>query len=315
MKRRDFLKQAGSLTAGSILPILAGAQSRPCPPPSMAVDGGTNTVTSCVSNRSALHFPSNASGSSRTSAYGVLEFANPHSNGLPAAGPSNSGWTVIRRIKSLQQTGYYAQFWWCQGDGNFVPSKFYAGFHPYPISQSNSGTSHWWEIAAEGGDFVDFNGSSAGSGSPIPVTYSQWYTQALRVEYNGGSPIMTMWTALPSVDRATMIRRTLNGGYFEQTPISPKIVIGNSPWIGHYQEERASCHHGEIKIIAKALSEPDVVAEANDMRTLATSDGKNHIWWGKTGFRSVDDLACDYGTGRSFTRNDTSSILSLGEEL
>lgn len=46
MKRRDFLWTSAGLT-GAFLPELVRAQSRPCPPPSLAVGGGGSTSTSC----------------------------------------------------------------------------------------------------------------------------------------------------------------------------------------------------------------------------------------------------------------------------
>lgn len=310
MKRREFLKGAGSLTAGSLLPQLAIAQSSPCAPPILSVADGTSTVTSCVSGGSALLFPSNVSGSSRTSAYGVLQFDSPETDGLPITGPGNIGITVIRRINPIQQTGYYAQFWYVpvlnSESAAPINGEEYWGFHPYPVGGSG-GTSHNWEIGARGGDAI-----ISLAGATIPVIKGQWYTQALRVQFNGGSPILTFWTNLPNITNASKIESRGSLGIAQSIY---RLVIGNSHWMQGFQEERASCHHGEIKIIAKALSEPDIVAETSDMRILATADGQNHIWWGKAGFRNVDDLTCDYGTGRSFIRNDTGNILSLGQAL
>jgi hypothetical protein len=47
MKRRDFLvRTAGA--AGALVPALTMGQTRPCPPPSLSVSGGTTANTSCV---------------------------------------------------------------------------------------------------------------------------------------------------------------------------------------------------------------------------------------------------------------------------
>lgn len=266
----------------------------------------------------ALLFPSNVSGSSTSSAYGVIQFANPQSDGFPPNGPSNAGWTVIRRIKTVQQTGYYAQWWYVQNNGsidlNGPPFKFYAGFHPYPGQGGQDKTTHKWEIAANGDDYADYDDDNSAG---VDVVKDVWFTQALKWEYNGGSPRATMYIDLPTVTTASQVRVTLPSGYGDIGNIqsSPAIVIGNSPWMALYQEERASCHHGQIKIITKALSEADIVSEAGNMNTLVTSDAQSNIWWGKTGFDSVDDLTCDYATARSFTRVDSSNILTLGDAL
>lgn len=254
----------------------------------------------------AIEFPSNVSGTSNSSDYGVIQFANPDDNGLPITGPSNAGITVIRRVKPVQQTGYYAQFWYVPVAGAPINGEAYWGFHPYP-SGGTSGTTHYWEIATDGGDVT-----ASVAGPAIEVTKGDWYLQALRVEHNGGSPIITFWTDLPSTANADKI---VFSGDFGNVQTDYRIVIGNSPWMAGYQEERASCHHGQIKIIAKALSEADIVSEAGNMASLVTTDGQNSIWWGKNGFTSVDDLTCDYGTGRSFSRVDTGNILALGDAL
>jgi len=46
MKRREFLQRSAGL-AGALVPGLAMAQTRPCPPPSVAVTGGTTASSSC----------------------------------------------------------------------------------------------------------------------------------------------------------------------------------------------------------------------------------------------------------------------------
>ena len=46
MKRRDFLVASATL-AGSIVPRIGSAQTKPCPPPSIAVAGGQSATTSC----------------------------------------------------------------------------------------------------------------------------------------------------------------------------------------------------------------------------------------------------------------------------
>ncbi len=48
MKRRDFLAGATAGMAGAILPLQGRAQTRPCPPATLSVDGGTSSSTQCV---------------------------------------------------------------------------------------------------------------------------------------------------------------------------------------------------------------------------------------------------------------------------
>lgn len=263
------------------------------------------------STLSALVFPSNISGGDTSAPYVAIQLLNPQSDGLPIWGPGNAGVTVIRRIKTVQQTGYYAQFWW-SNDGflwdSGSPNTYY-GFHPYPDSSTNQGTTHSWEIASDfGGDF----GTTRG-GSSKTVVKDEWFLQALRVVKNGdATKLLTFYTSLPSTANADVIDASLSAGYGETNPPSPRVTIGDSPWYAGFQHERASCYHGQIKIIAKALSEADILSEAANMTSLVTTDGISNIWWGKKGFASVDDLTCDYGTGRSFVWADTSNKGTLG---
>ena len=59
MKRREFLQQAGM--AGILFPALARAQSKPCPPSTLQVSGGTTVQTSC-NPASAADWQSRATG-------------------------------------------------------------------------------------------------------------------------------------------------------------------------------------------------------------------------------------------------------------
>lgn len=252
--------------------------------------------------RFALQFPSNLTGSDTTEPYVAIEFANPQSNGLPIWGASNAGITVVRKLNSIQQTGYYAQFWWSQGDGaTFDPSAGYWGMHPYPTTLDNTGVNHVWELAVAGGDFF----SSAGStdvGQGTAVTKGSTYLQGTTItRANANSKTLKFYFNLPNVDAANYIQRVeTTAGYGESDPPSPKVTIGDSPWYTHYQHERASCILDSIKIFNTALSESDMLAEAQNFNTVVTVAGQAAIWWGKNGFLDIDDLTCDYGTGRQF---------------
>lgn len=250
----------------------------------------------------ALQFPSNLTGSDTSEPYVALEFADPHLDGLPIWGVAGGGVSVVRKLKSAQQTGYYAQFWWCQGDGaTFDPSAGYWGAHPYPTTRDNTGTDHVWELAIAGGDFFSAAGSTD-VGQGVAVTKGITVTQGITVtRQNANQKTLRFYHDLPSVDAADYIERVeTTAGYGETNPPSPKVIFGDSPWYTHYQHERASCILDAIKIFTPALSEADLLSEAADFSQVVTAAGQAAIWWGKNGFADIDDLTCDFGTARAF---------------
>ena len=79
MKRRDFLRASASLT-GAALPVVAWGQTKPCPPPSLSVQGGSAASTTCVQPTGGL-----ADWQSRAAAPGVIwahRFDNTNAQGL-----------------------------------------------------------------------------------------------------------------------------------------------------------------------------------------------------------------------------------------
>ena len=48
MKRRDFLITSAGVTAGTVLSPLALGQTKPCPPSTLSVEGGTSATTGCT---------------------------------------------------------------------------------------------------------------------------------------------------------------------------------------------------------------------------------------------------------------------------
>ena len=249
-----------------------------------------------------LEFPTNAA--KGTDPMTAIQFANPQSDGLPPGGPSNAGVTVIRYIRVDHQasdTGtYYSQFWMSQNDGNYTPGATVPlwGFHPYPKTGKGGGSGHYWEIQeVDNNDYV----TTRDAGTKT-VGYDAWYLQAIRVtSVGGGLYNYIFYTALPSVADADVIEYTTEYTT-TNSPSSPfAITIGDSPWYDSFGHETFCGVQGPIKIFDKVLSEADMLSESADMTQLKTSDGLAHIWWGKNNFDSVDDLTCDYGTGRSFT--------------
>jgi hypothetical protein len=251
----------------------------------------------------ALQFPSNLTGSDTSEPYVALEFADPQLDGLPIWGASGAGATVIRKVQIIQQTGYYALFWWGQGGtGTFDPTAGYWGGHPYPTTGDNSGTSHVWEVATAAGDFFNSAGSSD-VGQGTAVTKGVTYIQAIVVtRANASSKTIRFYFDLPNVDSGHYVERTVTiADYGETDPPSPKVTIGDSPWYSHYQHERASCVLDAQKIFNEPLTDvDDVLAEAADFSQIVTSAGQSALWWAKNGFLTIDDLTCDFGTGRSF---------------
>ena len=223
-------------------------------------------------------------------------------------GPSGQGVTVIRRVyvNSSPGPGYKAMIWYTRGDPVFDGGNW--GFHPYPVGGGTSTTSWIWEIAAATQDIT-----ATRAGGTRAVTTGRWYLQALRMRRNSSSSRdITAWLDLPSTATNNIIDSGDLGSLGEGgLAATPQLVIGDSPWYPSYQNERFGGRQAEIKIIAKALSDSDCVIEATNMNVLMTPDAQNWIWWGKRGFVSLDDLTCDFGTNRAFTRSDPSSLMTL----
>ena len=256
-----------------------------------------------------ISFPSNAT--SPTDAYVAIEYANPEDNGLPITGPSEAGITVVREINVRQQTAasngtyYYAQFWYTTADRAFTPLHNW-GFHPYPQAGSpGTDPNSYWEIAGHGADIVATRPNETGAGNA--PTFDRWYTQAFRLTKTGaGAYELLFYIDLPSTANANVIEHDeAVGSYLESPATASLIVIGDSPWYAGFQHEKFSGIQGRIKIFGTSLSESDILSEAADMSQLATAAGEAAIWWGKTNFDSITDLTCDYGTGRSFTWNNS----------
>lgn len=257
----------------------------------------------CVETYNGLKFPSN--GDNPINAYIAFQYDNPQNNGLPIWGPNKQGVSYIWEYYPIQQKGYYVTFWWAN-NGSFQwkdgDSDSYYGCHPYPkggAPRGQTATSHYWELAgmASGTDNI-----STLSGSPLTVDKGVWYTQAFRVHINAdGTKTGRFYIDISDTSKNNIIEYTAKPDWGESNPPFPALIFGDSPW-GHiyYGTERMSGILGRIKIFNKSLSLNDLKKEALDMSKLVTAEGKKNIWWGKTSFKSVDDLFCDYGSKRSF---------------
>lgn len=255
---------------------------------------------SAVEERFSLSFPSNVSGADQAAPYVALEYARPDQNGLPFSGPGNAGVTYMWRVKTRQQTGYYVTLWW-SNTPTFQNANQYVGGHLYPKSANNSGTTHRYEIAApDGGDYFD---TRTGSGNSPDAEHGVWLTQALRVvRESNGSKTYTFFRKIGSgSDNDILERNSGTGGDIAETPpTTPRLTIGDSPWYADYQHERLSGEFGQLIIVADALSDAEIAAQAADMDSL-TAAASSAIWYFKPGWRTVDDLTCEAGTGRALS--------------
>ncbi len=274
--------------------------------------GGSAGGGSDAGTRFALNFPSNVTGADQSAPLVALQFDDPQLNGLPFAGPGNAGVTYLWRVNQRAQTGYYVTLWWAQGNGGFTSAAQYVGGHPYPKNGNNSGTTHRWEIAApSGGDYFD---TRAGLGTSKDVVYGVWRTQALRVVRNAnGSKTYTFYMELPSLAPLDVLEWTsgTGGDIAETPPPSPKLTLGDSPWYTSYQHERLSGLFGELIIEAAARSEAEILAQAANLKQL-TPAFASAIWYFKPGWRSVDDVTCEAGTGHAFHWAAAANKATLG---
>lgn len=245
-------------------------------------------------SKTGLDFPSNGDGRVGN-AFVAFQFLDPHKNGLPIWGPGNAGATYVWRIKPRQQSGYYVTFWW-SNNGSFLwnggsPNSYY-GAHPYPQSASKTGTTHWWEVASNyGGDETVTR-----AGTKKTVVQDVWYTQALRVTYNGdGTKTLVFYIALPSTASADVIEETVPAGYGNVNPPSPALTFGDSPWWVSFQHERLSGVLRGIKIFNKVLNESDTLAEAA-ADSVVTAAGAANVWYMNIN-PTPDDISDKSGAG------------------
>lgn len=284
-----------------------------------------------VSGQYALRFPSNLSATDQSAPYVALEFVNPTASGFDLWGSGNtSGATVLWKIKPASQVGYFQFFWYSRGDGSFDGTNVpYWGAHPYPSRGYDDANraEHIWEIATAGFDIISSTGTlwASGMNNPtitngIQVTYGTTYTQALRVIRNSANSVtIRFYYNLPGTSyleytdtRTGIGDQSISSGYSHQ------LTVGDSPWWNNpnpYQHERLSGDLDAMMIVLADMSEADIVTQSGNFGVLNTADSIANIWWGHNGFNSVDDLTCQFGTGRSFTRDDSSNLLTTVARL
>jgi len=226
--------------------------------------GGTTARSVSVSAGAAgggtiagLNFPSNDD----TTGTVRFKFANPLAI-YPA--------TYIWRVNPRQQSGYYTTFFW-GNDGDFwwdsgTPNTTY-GAHPYP-NVPPSGSTHRWEIAVNGGDYVD-----SVSGASTAVSYGRWHVQALRAWSDSAGKHHEFYWDLP--DTSKVISRTEPTSYGNKAPPSPALTFGDAPW--NPSKELLSGILRGIQIYSTLLSVDDLLAEVT--APLSTSAGTSNVWY------------------------------------
>lgn len=217
--------------------------------------------------------------------------------------------TYIWEITPAQQSGYYTTFF--HGDNTVVtggvynPAYRYFGCHPYPdggVIGENYPTTHKWEISAHTADYVtDDNANST------VVVKGVKYLQAAVVSSSGGNYTIKFYWNLPSTSKVITFPDFPTAD--TSNPPNPCFVIGGAPWSTAF--ENLSGDFGRLKIIAAALSQADVLSESGNLASLQTSSGIANIWFGKTNWRSLTDLTCDYGTGHAFAWADSANKATL----
>lgn len=207
--------------------------------------------------------------------------------------------TYIWEVTPAQQTGYYTTFFW-GNNGSFQAGNRYAGFHPYPVEGNT--TVHNWEISARGNDYVTDDNAN-----DTTVVKGVKYLQAARIITTGGNYELKFYWDLPSTSK--VITYTFATSEYAGDPSNPCFIIGRAPWAT--STENLAGDLGRWKIFSTGLSQANILLEAATLSSLVTAPGIANIWWGKTNWASVDDLTCNFGTGRPLSWVNSSNKATL----
>jgi hypothetical protein len=193
-----------------------------------------------------------------------------------SARPNTVEVTYIRRVYYIQQTGFYATMWVTESDGGFDADGRYYGTHPYPGPSGSSGTTHKFEIGAEGLDWYE---APYINGVANDVTKSQWYTQATRVRMVSSDRVVDFFWDLP--DTTKKITRTTVSS--ELVTLSDGMLCyGNSPWSTSGGGVNVESHSGHLRGLQHyniALSGADIITESNNhtINTPRTAAGLANV--------------------------------------
>jgi hypothetical protein len=205
--------------------------------------------------------------------------------------------TYIWEVRPDQQTGYHTTFFWGNNSGAAWPvgGQQYYGFGPYPDDGVN-GINHNWEVSINFNDYItDDNGHST---SVIKAVYA---LQAAKVTKSGGTITAKFWWGLPDTTKVI----TVSFGDTYVVNDSPALMIGGAAWDPGLENLGGAFRR--FKFFNAGLAEADIFSEAANMAQLVTSSGLANIWIGKTNYSNIDDLGCNYGTGRTLVWNDAAN--------
>jgi hypothetical protein len=203
--------------------------------------------------------------------------------------------TYIWEVRPDQQTGYYTTFFWGNNSGSAWPvnNEQYYGFHPYPDNGVN-GVNHNWEASINFNDYITDDNANNTS-----VVKGVRYLQAAKVIKSGGTITAKFWWNLP--DTTKVITVSFSDNYNVNT--APALIIGGAPWDDGLENLGGAFRR--CKFFNTGLTEADIFSEAANMTQLVTAAGLSNIWFGKTNWSSINDLSCNYSTGRALVWNDT----------
>ena len=256
-----------------------------------------------------LDFPGNTGGGGTTYQF---KFASPHTNGLPAWGPSGAGVTVIWQAYTKEEPfpdpcdngtdrPFYTTFFWGD-DVSFQPGAATWGMHPYPRDTfyCTDGGKLYWEIATNGGDYLDTT-------DDLITTFGIWRWQVARA-WGASAADKTMeyvWDWLTGYNGSTIDTvyeiAVTKSSYGDSNPTTPVLAWGDAPW-----NEGDEIYYGVLRgimIFATQLSDADVetvVVDANNGgATPWTACGTNcttSVWYANIN-PTPTDIADDSGQG------------------
>ena len=257
-----------------------------------------------------LDFPGNRGGGVSSIRF---KFSAPHSNGLPAWGPSGVGVTVIWHARTAEEPlpapcdngtdrPFYTSFFW-GNDGSWQPQHAVWGFHPYPRDGffCDDGGKLYWSIA-NGSDIYDTT-------DDLITVWDTWRWQVSRVWGASGNDkeFEYVWDWLTGYNGSTIssvyeITDTISS-WGDSNPTTPVLVWGDAPW-----NPTDEVYYGVIRgimIFATQLSDADVEtvvqnAEAGGSTpwTACGANCTNSVWYANIN-PTPTDIADDSGAGHN----------------
>lgn len=175
---------------------------------------------------------------------------------------------------------FWTTFFW-GNDSDFQPTKATHGPHPYP-----GWTPGWdWEIATEGGDYIQEGGLGA-------VVWDRWYRQAFVARVEGSQIRMRFYWDLPNTDSDHYVERLTDVGWPTGMPDVPTLSWFGAPW--SYGNEVPLGMYRRLRVWDDDLSESDILAEADEYGS--STGGPAAIWYAKDN-PTPDDIADESGEG------------------